>query len=118
MKANRTLFSKIQLAWDIRKMTTAYIDAEKYLIQQTANGNDVTGMQVIETFEPMTPEEFNQYETDGFGNIRNITPKELIKQKMDAIEDQGRKLLEAEKYELFAELKEIYEKYKQEYDRL
>ena len=30
MKANRTLFSKIQLAWDIRKMTTAYIDAEKY----------------------------------------------------------------------------------------
>jgi hypothetical protein len=37
---------------------------------------------------------------------------------MDSIEDQGRKLLEQEKYELFAELKEIYEKYKQEYDRL
>lgn len=118
MKANRTLFSKIQLAWDIRKMTTAYIDAEKYLIQEAANGNDITGIQVVESFEPMTAEQFHQHETDGFGNIRNITPKELIKQKMIAIEDQGRKLLEAEKYELFAELKEIYEKYKQEYDRL
>ena len=37
---------------------------------------------------------------------------------MDSIQEQGRKLLEEEKYELFAELKEIYEKYKQEYDRL
>lgn len=37
---------------------------------------------------------------------------------MDALEEQGRKLLNQEKYELFAELKEIYEKYKQEYDRL
>ena len=118
MKANRTLFSKIQLAWEIRKMTTAYMDAEKYLIQEAANGNDITGMQVVQTFEPMTSEEFHQYETDGFGNIKNITPKELIKQKMDAIEKQGRKLLNEEKYELFAELKEIYEKYKQEYDRL
>ena len=109
MKANRTLFSKIQLAWDIRKMTTAYIDAEKYLIQQTANGNDITGMQIVEDIE---------FIQDEFGNVRNLTPKELIKNKMNAIEDQGRKLLEAEKYELFTELKEIYEKYKQEYDRL
>ena len=109
MKANRTLFSKIQLAWDIRKMTTAYIDAEKYLIQQTAIGNDITGMQIVEDIE---------FIQDEFGNVRNLTLKELIKNKMNAIEDQGRKLLEAEKYELFTELKEIYEKYKQEYDRL
>lgn len=118
MKVNRITFDKIKAKWDIRKMRAAYIAAEKYLIQEAANGNDITGIQIIETFEPMTPEEFHQHETDGFGNIRNITPKELIKQKMIAIEEQGRKLLEAEKYELFAELKEIYEKYKQEYDRL
>ena len=55
---------------------------------------------------------------DQFGNSRQLSPKEILKAKLDAFEIQGAKLLEEEKYELFAELKEIYEKYKQEYDRL
>lgn len=117
MKVNRITFDRLKAQYEILKMRAAYIAAEKLIIQESANGNDITGMH-INYFEPMTPEEFHQYETDGFGNIKNITPKELIKQKMDAIEKQGRKLLNEEKYELFAELKEIYEKYKQEYDRL
>jgi len=119
MKVNRMLFDKIKLQWDITKMKSAYIDAERTIMAEVQQGHDLTGsLKVIETFEPMTAEEFHQYQTDGFGNIKNITPKELIKQKMDSIQEQGRKLLEEEKYELFAELKEIYEKYKQEYDRL
>lgn len=118
MKVNRIRFDNIKAKWDILKMRAAYIAAERLLIQEAADGNDLTGIQVIESFEPMTPEEFHQYETDGFGNIKNNGPKELIRQKMIALEKQGRRLLEEEKYELFAELKEIYEKYKQEYDRL
>lgn len=118
MKVNRIIFDKIKAQWDILKMRAAYIAAEKLIISEASQGNDITGIKIIQEFEPMTPEEFHQYQTDGFGNIKNITPKELIKQKMDALEKQGRKLLEQEKYELFAELKEIYEKYKQEYDRL
>ena len=55
---------------------------------------------------------------DAFGNAKTVTPKDKIKEKLDALEIQGNKLLEQEKYELFIELKEIYEKYKQEYDRL
>ena len=110
MKANRITFSKIKLKWEIQQMTSAYINAEKILIQQAAES--------VETFEPMSPEEFHHYQVDGFGNIKNLTPKDLIKQKMESIEAQGRELLEREKYELFAELKEIYEKYKQEYDKL
>lgn len=110
MKANRMLFSKIKTQWSILQMTSAYINAEKILIQQAAES--------VETFEPMSADEFQHYQVDGFGNIKNLTPKDLIKQKMESIEAQGRELLEQEKYELFAELKEIYEKYKQEYDRL
>jgi len=110
MKANKITFDRIKAQWDITKMTSAYINAERILIQKAS--------ETVETFEPMSPEEFHTYQVDGFGNIKNLTPKDLIKQKMDSIEDQGRKLLEQEKYELFAELKEIYEKYKQEYDRL
>ena len=118
MKENKITFDKIKAQWDILKMSSAYIKAEQHIIQEQANGNDITGASTLMQFDPMTPEEFHKVATDGFGNIRNITPKELIKQKMNALEKQGRKLLEQEKYELFAELKEIYDKYKQEYDRL
>ena len=110
MKVNKIVYDQIKIHWDITQMTSAYINAEKILIQRAAES--------VETFEPMSPEEFHHYQVDGFGNIKNLTPKDLIKQKMESIEAQGRKLLEQEKYELFAELKEIYEKYKQEYDRL
>ena len=105
MKVNRMLFDKIKSQWDITKMTSAYINAERILIHQTnvSNDNDIEEIAFI---------------MDSFGNSRQLTPKELIKQKIEAIEEQGRQLLEDEKYELFAELKEIYEKYKQEYDRL
>ena len=115
---NRITFDKLKAQFDILKMRSAYIAAERLIIEEGAKGNDITGMQVIQTFEPMSPEEFNEYQVDGFGNIRHSSPKEVILNKMNALEEQGRKLLEEEKYELFIELKELYEKYKQEYDRL
>lgn len=115
---NRITFDKLRMQFDILKMRSAYIEAEKMIIQQAASGNDITGTQIIQSFEPMSPEEFDQYAIDGFGNIRHKSPKEVILNKMNALEEQGRKLLKEEKYELFAELKEIYDRYKQEYDRL
>ena len=115
---NRITFDKLKAQYDILKMRAAYIAAEKLIIEETAKGNDITGMQVIQTFEPMTAEEFHQYQTDGFGNIRHKSPKEVILDKMNDIAAKANKYLEQEKYELVQELKEIYEKYKQEYDRL
>ena len=106
MKANKITFDKINARWNIMKMTSAYINAEKILIQQTVldiETNNDTEISFI---------------MDDFGNSRQLTPKELLKIKLDAFELQGAKLLEEEKYELFVELKELYEKYKQEYDRL
>ena len=118
MKVNRIIFDKIKAQYDILKMRAAYIAAERFIISQAAEGNDLTGMQIIESFESMTPEEFNEFEVDGFGNIRNKSPKEVILNKMNEIALKAEKYLEQEKYELVQELKEIYEKYKQEYDRL
>ena len=115
MKANKTLFSYVKQTFEIKKMIKAYVEAERYLINEAAQGN---GVQYVQEFEPMTAEEFHQYETDGFGNIRNKTPKEVILQKMNDIALKAQKYLEEEKYELVQELKEIYERYKKEYDRL
>jgi len=90
MKVNKITFSQIKLRWQIQQMTSAYIHAEQQIIKKLADGIDITGANEI-------IQEVQQ-------NAKTITPKD--------------KLLEQEKYELFIELKEIYEKYKQEYDRL
>jgi len=104
MKVNKITFSQIKLRWQIQQMTSAYIHAEQQIIKKLADGIDITGANEI-------IQEVQQ-------NAKTITPKDKIKEKLDALKIQGNKLLEQEKYELFIELKEIYEKYKQEYDRL
>jgi len=115
---NKSRFSQIKEQYEILKMRAAYIAAEKLIIEESAKGNDITGVEVIQSFEPMTPEEFNEYNVDAFGNIRHKSPKEVILNKMNEIAAKANKYLEQEKYELVQELKELYEKYKQEYDRL
>jgi len=106
MKANKITFDKINARWNIMKMTSAYINAEKILIQQSTFDQDQDNTTEI------------SFVMDDFGNSRQLTPKEVLKIKLDAFELQAEKLLEQEKYELLIELKELYEKYKQEYDRL
>ena len=106
MKVNKITFDKINARWNIMKMTSAYINAEKILIQQSTFDQDQDNTTEI------------SFVMDDFGNSRQLTPKELLKIKLDAFELQAEKLLEQEKYELLIELKELYEKYKQEYDRL
>lgn len=89
MKENKITFDKIKAQWDILKMSSAYIKAEQHIIQEQANGNDITGASTLMQFDPMTPEEFHKTVTDGFGNIRNVTPKELIKIKWMRLKNKG-----------------------------
>lgn len=101
------------MSWEMSKMTSSALLAEQHIMNNMTLGVDITGAsKVVEEVEQV------KFMYDGFGNARTITPKDKIKEKLDALEIQGNKLLEQEKYELFIELKEIYEKYKQEYDRL
>ena len=104
MKVNKITFSQIKLAWHIQQMTSAYIHAEQHIIKKLSDGIDITGASEV-------AEEIQQVEFiyDAFGNAKTVTPKDKIKEKLDALEIQGNKLLEQEKYELFIELKEIYE---------
>ena len=47
---NRITFDKIKAQFEILKMRSAYIAAEKLLIQEATNGNDITGIKVITEF--------------------------------------------------------------------
>jgi len=67
---------------------------------------------------PMTPPEFFHNRVDGFGNIKNISRKDLLYTQMQQLDEQRSKLLNEEKYELLIELQEIYDKLKKEHDNL
>ena len=58
------------------------------------------------------------HQLDRFGNIKNVSPKEVLYMQLQQLDEQRKKLLTQEKYELLIELEEIYEKIKKEHDRL
>ena len=77
----------------------------------------------LAAFEPMGPQEFFDKEVDAFGNIRYTQPrnpskKELLAGQLHELKIKWGELLKEEKYELLAELKEIYDKIKKDYDNL
>ena len=89
------------------KMTSSALLAEQHIMNNMALGVDITKASEV-------VEEVEQVKSITFSGLK----KDKIKEKLHALEIQGNKLLEQEKYELFIELKKTYEKYKQEYDRL
>ncbi len=78
----------------------------------------------LSAFEPMGPQEFFDKEVDAFGNIRYGPPprkpskRELLAGQLHDLKIKWGELLQDEKYELLAELKEIYDKIKKDYDNL
>ena len=74
--------------------------------------------RIQQDFKPMTPKEFFEAETDGFGNIKHPTKKDMLKAQLIDLDIKGAKLLADEKYELVIELNEIYDRIKKEYDKL
>lgn len=74
--------------------------------------------RIAEKIQPMTPDEFFHHQVDGFGNIKNISKKQILLAQLQQLDEKWKELLEDEKYELLVELKEIYEKIKKEIDKL
>ncbi len=103
MKVNRILFDKLKKQWEILQASAALSHADQKFIEQT---------EVYFSENGMDPKQFFEFETDGFGNVRNVSSNEKEIQRLEAqikeIEDQSRKLLEEEKYLLLQEMKEIW----------
>lgn len=113
MKIDRIKFSKLKAQWEILKMKSAYIEAEKAIIGDPS----LTGFEDQKAF---SPEEFWQTFKGGVVDLTKITPgyvadsqsteRALLKEQILEIEETARKLLAEEKYELLQEAKEIWEK--------
>ena len=126
-KVNRIRWDKLKAQFEILKMKAAYIEAEKAIMLNPSltslnNDLDAGAVQIIQSFQPMSPEEFAKFETDGFGNMKGVTIKELqireLETALEKMEEQGRRLMDQEKYELMEELKELYEQTKKQIAKL
>ena len=112
MRANRILFDKLKQQYDIIKMKSAYILAEREIMQNPG----LTAWQ-----EVSEPQEFH-FMQDEFGNIKNMTVKELqiekLEKQLEELERVGNELLAEEKYELMQEAKELYNITKSQLNKL
>ena len=119
-RITRTRFSKILQQYRLLEMKAAYIAAEREIMQ---NPSLTQWDEAIEfrmkdgsvEFREMNPEEYAKvYESDAFGNMRQVTVKELqirkLEEQLEQLEETGRKLLQDEKYELMREAQELYDR--------
>lgn len=125
MKINRLQWDKLKPQWDILKMKSAYIEAEKSIVQDPS----LTAWQdeMANNIKAVGPEEFwrefqgglvDLNKTPGYVEDAKSTERMLIREQILEIEEQGRKLLKEEKYELLQEAKEIWEKLQQQLKNL
>ena len=113
-KVNRSRFSKIKQQWDILKMSSAYILAEKKIIEDTAQGNDPTGHDNVSYYftTSSSPEEFHLE----FSKPR--TEKELLLEKAQEIRKQLDDAIHAEEYSRAEALQKLLNVIEKKYNKL
>ena len=114
MKVNKSRFSAIKQKYELLKMVSAYIAAERQIITQSDNGM-ADGMDAVQYFE---------FQQDEFGNVEQkaVTIRDAqinkLEQQLKELEEVGRKLLKDEKYELMREAQELYDRTKSQLNKL
>ena len=103
MKVNKITFSKIKTQWELLKMKSAYILAERDIV----NDATLTGWQRNDAIEDdsMTLVDFQGWED---GNVRRMSEELKIKKQMEELEEQGRVALDNEDYQKMQILKEVW----------
>ena len=138
-RVNRSRFSQLRQQYELQKMMAAYIGAEKKIMMDpgltgfTDAKSIVDSMSfksyhqdengdIIETFEPMSPEEFFNKDVDGFGNLRQDAnegrQKSLLLEQAKNIRLLLDKAVVDERYEDAAELEKTLELIRKKYERL
>ena len=138
-RVNRSRFSQLRQQYELQKMMAAYIGAEKKIMMDpgltgfTDAKTIIDSMQfksyhqdengdIIETFEPMSPEEFFNKDVDGFGNLRanadEARQKQLLLEQAKSIREMIDRAVIEERYEDCAELERTLDIIKKKYERL
>lgn len=99
MKVNRIQMPLLLMSWRISQATSACLMAEQHMMEAT---EDIS------------------FEMDNFGNVKTLTEQDIELKKLLAMQAKATKLLDDEHFELYLELKQLYEikriKYNKTYD--
>ncbi len=117
-KANRILFDKIKMQWDILKMSSAYIHAESKIIGEAEKGNDLTGFTQHDSVSyTSTPESFH-FEVDNFGNMKHIGAKEALLEKAKEVRKQLDEAIDNDEFEKAELLQQALNAIQTKYNKL
>ena len=120
---NRIRFGKIYSQWEILKMRAAYIAAEQHIIQEAANGNDITGhdsgMTVDDHPDLRIPQDdrFAGWEVDAFGNMKGIFESELLYKRGQEVRAKLDRALDEENYIKARMLQTVLDGIKKRYEQ-
>ena len=139
-RVNRSKFSQLKQQYELQKMMAAYIGAEKKIMMNPSltgfmEAKDIVDNMlnfksfhqdeegnIIETFEPMSPEEFFNKDVDGFGNLRQSADegrqKSLLLDQAKNIRQLLDKAVAEERFEDAAKLEKTLEIIRKKYERL
>ena len=123
-RVNRTRMAKIKLEWEVKKMMSAYIAAERTIIEENSKGNDITGSESAisyystTTFEPMTPQEFFSAEVDAFGNLKNVDEKSVLLEKAMKVRELLDKAIANDEFEKAQVYQRTLDILQEKYDKL
>ena len=109
MRVNKILFSKLRTQYEVLKMRSAYILAERDIVTSP----ELTG------WEPQTPEahHYSDLEAGLRHSLKDAEASKLLT-KMERLEEQGREALENEDYEKMRLLKQVYDILKNKLNKL
>ena len=101
----------------IKQMTPEQLDELSDMIAKKVLDNLHFNFTQDPNIDVMPSEEFLHKDVDAFGNAK-YSEKDTLAKQLTELMLTKEKLLQEEKYELLQELQEIYDKIKNDYDKL
>ena len=120
MKVSRSKLSRIKLEWELKQMVSAYVAAERYIINENSKGNDPTGSEAgiaYYTTSTADPESFF-HEVDEFGNLKPMSDKEILMDKARKVRELLDKAIANDEFEKAEVYQRTLDALKRKYDNL
>ena len=101
MKANRTRFSKVKMAWELKKMISAYVGAERFLIDEAAQS---MGLYSPEQYDPLNAKKIYEDSTSieewiAGSNMPNLSEKDKLYRQAQELRKQINQAIAEENFE-------------------
>ena len=115
MRVSTIRFDRLKQSWELTKMTTAYINAERMIIENSNRGLDIIGNR--EVFEDPVPD-FNDFELEDLSFGRKMTPIEEVWRSAEKVREKLDEAINSENYVKAEMLQNVLNGLEEQYNKL